>query len=597
MTDPFDDSRRLTGANLYFDHAGAALEAPAALSGKAALERWRDNIRRACVALGWPDGDIVVREHASGASLAFAAPIDQLYVATEVNEWAWYVALDLRADDTPVDDEAEQPRPHVAHFDDDEALRRLRELARAEAKPELMALLAAAHQCGLHAHADDDMLSLGEGETAQSWSLTSLPTPDAVPWARLRGVAKAVVTGSNGKTTTVRLLAAMLRAQGLRSGYSSTDGLMVDGERIDAGDYSGPVGARTVLRHPRVQAAVLESARGGLLRRGLAVDDARVAVVTNVSADHFGEYGIHTLDDLAQVKLVVAKALASDGVLVLNADDLMLVRHAADVRHGQRIAWFALDLAIARAHGQPACGVRAGRLILVTGSSEHDLGDVAEMPLTIAGNAIYNIANIAAATLAAHAMGVLSEKIAAVLARFGAAHGDNPGRLQRWTLGDVEVLLDYAHNAEGLQGLLQVARTLRRGGRLALILGHAGNRLDADLHALATVAAQAQPDRVWLKDIGGDYLRGRPSGEVADILRASLRTAGMTDDALPVCLDEAQAAHAALEWAKPGDLLVLPVHEPARRDVVVALLDALRDRGWHAGQALPGVAGPSNQVT
>ncbi len=146
------------------------------------------------------------------------------------------------------------------------------------------------------------------------------------PWSALRAIPKAVVTGSNGKTTSVRLLAAMLRAHGLTPGYSSTDGLMVDGACIDAGDYSGPVGARTVLRHPRVQAAVLETARGGLLRRGLVARDASVALVTNVSADHFGEYGIHTLDDIAAVKLTVAKALAGDGVLVVNADDPVLMR-------------------------------------------------------------------------------------------------------------------------------------------------------------------------------------------------------------------------------------------------------------------------------
>ena len=122
---------------------------------------------------------------------------------------------------------------------------------------------------------------------------------------------------------------------------------------------------------------------------------------------------------------------------------------------------------------------------------------------------------------------------------------------------------------------------------MALLLGHAGNRLEADFHALAAVAAAAQPDRVWLKDIGGDYLRGRASGEVAAILFGALRAAGLPAEALPTCLDEAEATREALQWARPGDLLVLPVHEPARRDVVVALLDRLRDAGWRAGQRLP----------
>ncbi len=583
--EPFEDSRRLTGANLYFDGAGAALEtAPGMAVDAGMLQRWRDRVVQARDALGWPPGAIVVRTHATGASLAFEAPFDQLYVATEVNEWGLYSALGLHAGDAPVDEDAELPRPHVAHFDDDEALRQLHALATAEAKPSLRALAETARVRGVPAHADDEVLSLGEGEAAQAWPLAALPAIDAVPWQDLRAIPKAVVTGSNGKTTTVRLLADMLGAHGLRAGYSSTDGLFVDGALVEAGDYSGPVGARTVLRDPRVQSAVLETARGGLLRRGLVADDARVAVVTNISADHFGEYGIHSLDDIAAVKLVVAKSLAADGLLVLNADDAMLVAHAPP---GRRTGWFALDVGDAAARGLPACGVRDGRLVLVLADGEHDLGVVAEMPLSVGGAARYNIANIAAASLAASALGIAPATIADVLARFGARNADNPGRLQRWTLGDVEVLLDYAHNPDGLQGLLDVAAGLRRGGRLALLLGHAGNRLESDFRALAAVAAAARPDRVWLKDIGGDYLRGRASGDVALILRDALHAAGMDEADLPVCLDEAEAARQALAWARAGDLLVLPVHEPARRDVVVGLLDVLQAGGWRAGQPLP----------
>ena len=587
MSEPFEDSRRLTGANLYFNGTGAALEtAPGVVFDADALQRWRDNIARVRASLGWAQGAVFVREHATGASLAFEAPLDQLYIAAEANEWALYAALGLRADDAPVDEDAETPRPHIAHYDDDAALRQLRALSDAEAKPGLRALIDAAGAHGLPAHADDEALSIGEGEAARIWSLDALPDGDAVPWPQLHAIPKAVVTGSNGKTTTVRLLAAMLRAHGLRAGYSSTDGLFIDGERVEAGDYSGPVGARTVLRDARVQAAVLETARGGLLRRGLVANDARVAVVTNVSADHFGEYGVHTLDDIAAVKLVVAKSLAADGLLVLNADDPMLAKHAASTGKAM-IAWFALDLDDALARSALACGVRDGRLLLSLDGIEHDLGAVAGMPLTLGGSARYNIANIAAASLAAQALGIAPSTIASVLAKFGASNADNPGRLQRWTLGDVQVLLDYAHNPDGLRGLLQVAEGLRGNGRLALLLGHAGNRLEADFRALAAVAAEAKPDRVWVKDIGGDYLRGKDSGHVAAILRQSLLATGMDEDALPICLDEAEASRQALAWAQPGDLLVLPVHEPARRDAVVALLDRLRDEGWRAGQPLP----------
>ena len=410
--------------------------------------------------------------------------------------------------------------------------------------------------------------------------------------AAIAAIPKAVVTGSNGKTTSVRLLAAMLRAHGLRSGYSSTDGLMVDGECIDAGDYSGPVGARTVLRHPNVQAAVLETARGGLLRRGLVANDAGVALVTNVSADHFGEYGIHTLDDIAAVKLTISKSLADDGVLVLNADDAVLMGNAGVLREQHRVACFAMALATARSQSDGlACGVEDGRLLLADGDATHDLGDVVDMPLTLRGSAGYNIANIAGASLAACVLGITPTEIAGVLAGFGNDSRDNPGRLQQWRFGDethaLRVLLDYAHNPDGLRGLLQVAQGQRGNGRLGLILGQAGNREDDDIRALADVAADAKPDRVWLKDIGGDYLRGRPPGEIAAILFAALRSRGMAAEALPVCLDEAEASREALAWARAGDTLVLPVHEPSARDTVVALLERLRADGWQPGRRLP----------
>ena len=591
MSEPFEDSRRLTGANLYFDGAGAALESARGVAFDAqVLQRWRDHVERMREALGWPQGDVVVRTHASGVSLAFAAPIDQLYTAVEANEWAWHAALGLRASDKPVVSQEGLPRAHVAHLEVAAALLQLQQLAASEAKPVLVALIGAAKSRGVPAHADDDALSLGEGASSRTWPLDAMPGANAVPWTELRGIPKAIVTGSNGKTTTVRLIAAMLREHGLRCGYSSTDGLVVDGQCIDAGDYSGPVGARTVLRHPRVQAAVLEAARGGLLRRGLVVDDALVAVVTNVSADHFGEYGVHTLDDIAAVKLVVAKALDASGVLLLNADDAQLVRRA-DSLEATRIGWFAGEFATARARAPLACGVRNGRLWLADDGGEHDLGDIRAMPLTLGGSARYNVQNIAGAALAGHVLGVATGCIGRVLARFGDGPGDNPGRLQRWVLGNathsVQVLLDYAHNPEGLQGLLEVAADLRAGGRLGLILGQAGNRGDDDIRQLAATAAQARPDRVWLKDIGGEYMRGRAPGEIAAILFGALRASGMPASALPVCLDEARAAREALQWARPGDLLVLPVHQTDAREAVVGLLNHLQDSGWRAGAALP----------
>jgi cyanophycin synthetase len=580
---PFDDSRRLTGINLYFDAPGAVLETLGERPGDAVISVWRERLDIALRALAWPAANVAVHRHASGASLAFTAPVDQLYSATEVNEWAWLAACcSIRAIDVGL-----HAPGHPAAWDEDSALHTLRAFARAEQRPDLIALLQAATAHGLTALADDDMLTLGEGAGGHTWPMNGLPAVDDVPWSSLHDIPLALVTGSNGKTTTVRLLAAMAHARGWHAGHSCTDGVFIDGRALEGGDFSGPAGARTVLRQCEVEAAILETARGGLLRRGLAVQRAQAAVITNVSDDHFGEYGIHDLDGLARVKLIVARAIDAKGMLVLNADDAVLVRHAVELQCP--IGWFARDhahplLQARRESGGATCGVAGGRLQLSFDGHLHDLGAVADMPLTFGGNARYNVANIAAASLAAAALRIAPATIADVLAHFGGARDDNPGRLQHWQFGSLQVFVDYAHNPEGLRGLLQVAMT-SQSGRLGLLLGQAGNREDAQIRELAASAAGFSPALVVLKDIDG-YMRGRESGEVGRILREELLLRGVPATAITECLDEASAVRSMLAWARAGDVLVLPTHGTVARAQVSGLLDDLERRGWEPGMPL-----------
>jgi len=561
---------------------------------------WRSRVERARVHLGWEAGAAcVARRHETGASLAIAAPFDRLFTATELNEWAFCAALrdrdpshwDHLRDALREAAQAASPNPASAvpaEIDEPGALARLAQVAAREARPNLSALVDAARSHGVPFLLDDDTLSLGDGVASRRYPFGALPRAEDVPWGGLRAVPTALVTGSNGKTTTVRLIAACARAHGWRVGYCCTDGVFANDEVLDTGDYSGPAGARSVLRNDSIEAAVLETARGGILRRGLAVTRTDVAVVTNVSADHFGEYGIHDLDALADVKLTVGAVVRPGGSLVLNADDACLRGKAAGLerRFGRRsdLAWFAREaddalLAAQRASGAMTCGVRDGRLLLARGAVEHDLGSVADMPLTVEGRAAYNVANLAAAALAAVAMGVTPATVAAVFAQFGSRAEHNPGRMMRFDLNGVRVLLDYAHNPEGLGGLLRVAEGLRDGaGRLGLLLGHAGNREDRDIERLAEAAAAFRPALVVVKEIEG-YLRGREPGEVPRIIRAALLRAGLPEAGLPLRSTEIEAVRCALEWARPGDVLVLPVHGLAARAEVVALLQQIRAGG------------------
>jgi cyanophycin synthetase len=596
---PFSASRRLIGPNLFFASTGAVLELAAGVEvDDALIEGWRSRVERARAHLGWTLPGVVARRHSGGASLALAAPCDQLYSATEVNEWALCAALQAREPRrwsgleahlvaAALEDAAEGQALVAPVLEEQAALARLQSRAAAEGRPLLREVLQAAARRALPHVLDDDSLTLGAGTGGRDFALAELPPPGAVPWGELHDIPTAVVTGSNGKTTSVRLLAACARAQGLACAYNCTDGVFLGEEMLESGDYSGPAGAWQVLRERRAMAAVVEVARGGILRRGVAVSQANVALVTNISADHFGEYGIDDLDGLADVKLTVAAVVSPGGLLILNAEDATLRSKVGSLaaRFGRvpALGWFALDadLPALRAHraaGGATCGVRGGRLILNHAGSasaagaEHDLGAVAAMPLTVEGSATYNIANLAGAALAASVLGIAPAVIAGVFARFGRSGADNMGRMMRFERNGVRVLLDYAHNPEGLRGLLSVAEHLRgTSGRLGMLLGHAGNRQDSEIAAVAQVAAEFRPALVVVKE-NEAHLRGREAGEIPRLIRAELLRAGLPEAAVPLRMSELEAARYALEWARPGDVLALPVHSAAARAAVLELL-------------------------
>jgi UDP-N-acetylmuramyl tripeptide synthase len=569
------------------------LEVAAVAVDETLIAAWRQRVERAAAMLGWTEHRSAVRRHANGVLLAISAPSDQLWLATEINEWALCAALAERDPSTrdalgaalvaaAADSEDGVPAPAdlAPIIEEAGAFARFQKLASLEKQPALRALLAAAATRALPHVLDESHLTLGAGVGGRSFPITGLPQVNDIRWDDLSGIPTAIVTGSNGKTTTVRLLAACARAHGWHTGYNCTDGVYLDDQVLASGDYSGPAGARMVMRDPRSEAAILEIARGGILRRGIAVSRADTALVTNISRDHFGEYGIDDLAGLADVKLSVAANVNPNGELVLNADDPQLRIKSGELarRFGRRLrlGWFALDanqpwLRECRSLGASSCGVRDGRLCLQVRGVEHDLGPIAAMPLSIEGMATYNVANLAGAALGANALGIPAATIAAVFARFGENLNDNPGRMMRFEFNGAQVLIDYAHNPDGLRGFLSVAAHLRGNGRLGLLLGHAGNRKDRDIADLARVAAEFHPDLVVVKEDEA-HLRGRAPGEIPGIIRTELLRLGISETSLPVRNSELEAAHYALDWARPGDVLAMPLHSPGARATVVAEL-------------------------
>lgn len=573
------DSRRLTGPGLLLDRAGAVIDVRVdEARGAAAIAAWREAVTRMLDAVGWAGERLAVRRYQGGASLAFTAPMDALYSATDLNEWAWSAVVAAVGDG----ERARFEGPEFAA-----AAERLREGIAEERRPGLLAIRHAALERGVTFLAGEERVSVGTGAGALSWPVEELPEPSRIPWDGVRDVPLALVTGSNGKTTVVRLLAAMARRAGRVSGVSSTESVAVHGRTVAEGDYSGPEGARLVLRHPEVEVAILETARGGLLRRGLPVERADVAVVTNIAADHLGEFGVLTLVELAETKLLVARAVDDRGRVVLNADDATLVQSAGGVR--APVVWFSLDPASPVLVRHLEAGGRAAvldgeSLVLLGGGPREVLGRVPDLPIAAGGAARYNVANALAACAAAEGLGLPLDALRATLCRFGLNPADNPGRANVYERDGIRIVVDYAHNPHGLAALAGALERVPSTRRLVMI-GQAGDRDDGAIREIARTALALRPDRVVAKEMDA-YLRGRARGEVPGIMADEWRRAGLPEEAIATSPGELAGTEDALAWARPGDLLVLALHQERGK-----VEELLRKQGWKPG-ALFGTGGP-----
>ena len=378
-------------------------------------------------------------------------------------------------------------------------------------------------------------------------------------------VPVASVTGTNGKTTTTRLLAHIAMTAGLRTGWSSTDGVVVQGEVIEPGDYSGPAGARAVLDADGVQCAVLETARGGLLLRGMGVVANDVSVVTNVSADHLGMQGIDTVDQLAEVKAIITRVTSPRGWCVLNGDD---PRVLAMLPGTPARPWvFSLHpdspaLRTALDAGGRGITVLDGHVVVLRPDGDPDrLVDVLDLPITLGGLSRHNLANALAAAAGALGLGLAREAVVEGLRTFSPDARLNPGRLNVWSLpaadGPVTVVVDLAHNEAGLEALLDVCDGLRAPGSLVRLgLGTAGDRSDDLLNALGEIAGRRSDQVVIVHK--EHYLRGRTLDDMRAQLATGLARVGVAD--VPTYRDELSGLRALADGAAAGDVVALMCH-------------------------------------
>jgi cyanophycin synthetase len=423
--------------------------------------------------------------------------------------------------------------------------------------------------------------ALGE---AVAHALDALPTPDveeavsaaaaevaAAPRGDKPGtitptIPVVAVTGTNGKTTTSRMIAHIARTSGLVVGWSNTDGIYRDGVLVEAGDYSGPSGAGRALGLDGVQLAVTETARGGILLKGIGITRNDVSVVTNVTADHLGLQGIDTVDQLAEVKSVVPRITRKDGWSVLNGDDprVLAMRSVISAR-----PWiFSRDPDSPAVREVLTDGGRATTVIdgwitvLAPGADPDPLVELVDVPMTLAGLSRFNIENALAAASAALAVDLPRDAVVAGLTSFRPDAEHNPGRMNFFSLpaGDgqsVSVVMDLAHNEAGLEALLEIMAGVRRpGARLLLGLGAVGDRTDELIDALGEIGAKGSDvvaigHKEW-------YLRGRTMDEIDALLRAGAARVGVTD--IDTYTTEVACLAALVERAEPGDVVGLMCH-------------------------------------
>ena len=371
------------------------------------------------------------------------------------------------------------------------------------------------------------------------------------------------ITGTNGKTTTVRLTAHILRMHGGRVGISTTTGVEINDQLVLEGDFSGPAGATAVLTDPTVDHAVIEVARGGIIRRGMGFRDADVGMLLNVQADHLGEGEVRTLEDLARVKSVVVENVKKDGTAVLNAEDPLVVRLRRELR--SKVILFALDPSNAelREHvddGGTALTVENDEIVIRQGGSSVPLVNVRDVPITMDGKARFNIQNALAAAAACHALGVPDETICRALTTFNPTVGQLPGRMNLFEVDRYHVLIDYGHNAAALKAIAQVIPELARGGRKINVGSSSGNRRDEDIREFGRILGQMY-DEIYLSDPDP---RGREPGETPELILDSLLEAGFPREKVRILPDEAAAIRAALDAAREGDLVVLQVDHVRR---------------------------------
>lgn len=377
------------------------------------------------------------------------------------------------------------------------------------------------------------------------------------------------ITGTNGKTTTTRLIAHIVKNNGYRVGFTTSDGIYVQNHMMEKGDTTGPVSAEYILKDPTVEFAVLETARGGILRSGLGFSRCDIAIITNIQEDHLGLSDIHTLDDLARVKSVVVRSVKKDGWAILNADDEYCLKIANEL--SCNIAYFAMDENSPKAkqlskEGKIVAVYENGFITIKRGEWKIRVERATHVPLTMGGKAKFMIANVLAASLAAYLQGFKTEDISLSLQTFIPSAAQTPGRMNIFDFKKFKVLIDFAHNPAGYRGVEEFLATVEATKKIGIIAG-VGDRRDEDIKECARIAARMF-DHIIIRQ--EKHLRGRTEEEIINLIMEGIQESGR-DVSTEIIKKEVEAIKHAIDNAEDGSFIT------ALSDVVTNAIEIVQE--------------------
>ncbi|MED7819321.1 MULTISPECIES: Mur ligase family protein [unclassified Francisella] len=522
-------SRRLVGPNLFFKETGTVLDVPLVENREELTKLFYQEAEKFLPALGWEQIKITHKFFNNGVRLAFTAPVDITMPACDVIDFVWLSAREgFETGNFKSIEEAKKELIPIIDEDKDLTYRNLYELAKSK---------------GFNAFRDKNKAFIGSGTGCYEFDLKK-DSFDDIPWQDIYDIPAIIVTGTNGKTTTIRLTDYICRVAGKLTGYTSTDWVKVNDELIDEGDYSGPTGHQFVLTNKKVEVALLESARGGLLKRGLIESFVNAAAVTNVSADHLGEDGIETVAELAEAKSIVFRTMGEGSHAIINLDNSYMKERFEKLNCTKIVVTQnpeAHDMKYYLTKADYACIVENGNFVWVDGDIKTNLLAVADAPLTVKGFAKHNIENAMIAISLSFKLGVDLDTITKGLKSYSNDAKVNRGRANIFEWDNKVAVVDYAHNEAGMEALLNMMKAYDKGGRTYLMIGTTGDRKYL-ISGINDIILKHNVDFIVLKETE-KYLRGAKPMELPLLIRKDLDDKGFD-------ISKTYISHGELEGVK-----------------------------------------------